>query len=163
MAKVSQLPDVCESEIRAAIVAKLETITGVNKVYGRERYADTLEDWLKIVGETANNKKRANVIFVEFKGFESSDEESAICGAVGDYKYEVSFIFGFDDRDNSNDVFNSIVMRSVFALVADVHLGYENLELIEDTLESDASVEPIDKSLNHTTSYFFIYKVGNRS
>lgn len=154
--------DIVEMElaVREAIRAKLGALPDSGVAHGRERYADSLPEYLKLFAmkdEAQSGKTVVAGVMVKLLSPLPRLGDATSCRVPLTLKYSVEFIRQFEDtrKDgrNSSDIFNGLMMRAFDAFERDQTLGYSELEhnLLQPT--DDATVEEFDKVLCHVAEF----------
>lgn len=152
-----------EQAIRSALVARWQALPDAGSVHNRERYADDVSDWLRLVSITdaATSRTVVRGATVRLLAFTPDEQESVYCEPVGLVRYALEIFYGFDDAGNSSVGFNALIMRGLWALMSERTFGYSNLRLNTISPIDDARVEMFDKTLVHTTEYELEFEVRN--
>lgn len=123
-----------EKATREAIRAKWDALPDSGIVWGRERYVDSLTDYLKLVAikdEANGNKPVIRAAFVRLVHFEPMTDDSSVCKTPVRLFYEIDVMYQFEDTrkdgTNSTDDFNALLMRGHHAFENDQNLGFEDL------------------------------------
>lgn len=122
--------------IKTAIKEKFETIEGAGKVWKRYRFANGLEEWLKLaVVESDAGVEALRVVFVYLQTWDGVAGETArskkITATIG-----VEIVFGFfdgSDEINSTELFEDYMGAAVDKFLDDKSLGFTDANGYEVT------------------------------
>lgn len=132
------------AQIRAAILAKLQGVTGIGKVYDYERFAKTEKEFQTLYKDTDNRIRGWN--FFRF----ATDERDLDIGEVRRlHSWRITGFLSLDDVDASGKLFDDLVELIATAFRTDRTLGGLVIDIKDMDQEAGAagiqvnSIEPV--------------------
>ncbi len=98
------------SDLRDALVARINTVANIGLVHNRERYSSNWTDYLAQFASTISSQKQVRGWWVTWDGIPAAWEDGSAFGRIAEqYVFTVRGVQGMDDSANTEGTFGDLI------------------------------------------------------